>query len=138
MNTDFLDAHRRHLGDAHLLFSASHWANADHLYGVAAECGLKRLMMAFEMPFDAVNDRPSIREDRCHVEGTWIRYETYRAGGPQGPAYGLASGTPFGDWRVDQRYARRDAFDQARVGPHRSAAMDVERLVKKAIAEGLL
>jgi len=40
---DFLDAHERHWEDAELLFGNRRWANADHLYGLAAECGLKAL-----------------------------------------------------------------------------------------------
>lgn len=50
MNPDFLDAHDRHWNDAEYLFAALRWANADHLYGLSAECGLKRLMIAFGMP----------------------------------------------------------------------------------------
>jgi hypothetical protein len=40
MNADFLDAHYRHWQDAELLFGRGRLANADHLYGLAAECGL--------------------------------------------------------------------------------------------------
>lgn len=49
MKTDFHDAHERHWDDAERLFEAQRWANADHLYGVAAECGLKWLMVHFGM-----------------------------------------------------------------------------------------
>jgi hypothetical protein len=42
MNTDFLDAHERHHDDADHLHANARHANADHLYGVSAECGLKR------------------------------------------------------------------------------------------------
>ena len=37
---DFGDAHSRHREDAELLFREQRWANADHLYGLSAECGL--------------------------------------------------------------------------------------------------
>ena len=49
MNTDFLDAHKRHWADAELLYNEDRWANADHLYGMAAECGLKRLILLFAL-----------------------------------------------------------------------------------------
>lgn len=74
MQADFLDANERHWDDAEHLFQAQRWANADHLYGIAAECGLKRLMLAFGMPYDAVRDRPANAQDRVHAEGCWARF----------------------------------------------------------------
>lgn len=59
MVTDFMDAHHRHWEDAELLFNASRWANADHHYGMVAECGLKRLMIVFGM-----GDRESFKSRR--------------------------------------------------------------------------
>ena len=72
MQADFLDAHKRHWEDAERLFQAQRWANADHLYGMAAECGLKRLMQAFGMPLDVSKDRPLKQEDRCRIPDDWI------------------------------------------------------------------
>ena len=40
-SADFSNAHNRHWQDAELLFCDRRWANADHLYGFSAECGLK-------------------------------------------------------------------------------------------------
>ncbi len=67
MQTDFLDAHERHWEDAELLFAQSRWANADHLYGLAAECGLKRLMIVFRMPV-AADGGPQLPHDRVHAD----------------------------------------------------------------------
>lgn len=64
MQADYLDAHNRHWQDAESLFDSNRSANADHLYGMAAECGLKRLMLAFGMKFDSAKDRPSSTDDR--------------------------------------------------------------------------
>jgi hypothetical protein len=50
--TDFYNAYTRHIEDAEFLFSASHLGNADQIYGYAAECGLKCLMLHFGMPVD--------------------------------------------------------------------------------------
>jgi hypothetical protein len=72
MTTDFLDAHKRHWEDAELLFTAARWANADHLYGLAAECGLKRLMCAFGMEIDSASGSPARKKDRVHAD--CIRY----------------------------------------------------------------
>lgn len=58
MSVDFLDAHRRHWEDAELLHEHARWANANQLYGIAAECGMKRLMLVFGMPLDSNREMP--------------------------------------------------------------------------------
>ncbi|MDI6750470.1 MAG: SAM-dependent methyltransferase [Rhodocyclaceae bacterium] len=138
MQVDFLDAHERHWTDAELLFEARRWANADHLYGMAAECGLKRLMLAFGMPLNHAKDRPDKASDRQHADGIWARYESYRCGHHWGAGYVLPSENPFKNWEVSQRYANRSHFDQARVQEHQSGAHAVRTLVTKARKEGLL
>lgn len=141
MTPDFLDAHQRHWDDAERLFAATRWANADHLYGMAVECGLKRLMIAFGMSIGS-DGSPSNSQDRAHVMETrripvWDRYETYRSGHHQGANYGLPQANPFHDWDVSQRYADQSNFTQARVQPHRTAADTVYKLIIKATLEGL-
>lgn len=138
MQSDFLDAHNRHWQDAEQLFEAQRWANADQLFGMAAECGLKKLMLAFGMGFDTDKNRPNERQDRKHADGIWARYESYRSGHHQGANYGLTANNPFQDWDVSQRYANQSHFDQARVEPHRSGANEVRQLIRKAQLEGLI
>lgn len=138
MQADFLDAHVRHWDDAELLYDSQRWANADHLYGVAAECGLKRLMLAFGMPFDTSRDRPAEYDDRVHADGVWARFEAYRSGHPQGPSYALWLSNPFQGWNVAQRYAHQNNFDQARAATHQAATQEVRNLVKQAQLDGLL
>jgi len=139
MTTDFLDAHRRHQRDAETLHGLSRLPNADHLYGIAAECGLKRLMLAFGMPFDTGRDAPKRRRDKTHINEIWKRYETYRSGDPFGAAYSLPSATnPFSHWDASQRYAHQSNFDSARVARHQTAARSVRQLVRKAQLNGLI
>lgn len=138
MQADFLDAHERHWEDAERLFRAERWANADHLYGIAAECGLKRLMQSFGMPFDTAKGRPSSRLDRVHADGIWARFESYRCGHHQGAGYALTGLNPFSDWHASQRYVHQSHFDQARAQAHQLGARDVRRLIKKAQKEGLI
>ena len=135
MHTDFHDAHKRHWADAELLYNEERWANADHLYGMAAECGLKRLMLLFGMPFDVAGDRPSDRSDRVHADGIWTRYQSYLSG-QVASRYALALNDPFTNWDVAQRYAHQNGFDQAHVDPHRQGAEHVQQLIKKAKDEG--
>jgi hypothetical protein len=137
MRTDFLDSHQRHWDDAEQLYGASRWANADHLYGMAVECGLKRLMIAFGMPI-ATDGGPVQQSDRVHADQAWDRYETYRSGHVAGARYALPANNPFLDWHISQRYAHQNNFDQARATGHRTGAEAVYKLVIKALVEGLL
>ena len=126
-----------------MLFNASRWANADHLYGLAAECGLKRLMMVFGMTVDIGTGSPIDGRDRGHVMenrkpgNAWDRYETYRAG-RSAAAYVLPPMNHFRDWDASQRYAPRTYFDRTRAESHRQGADAVRNLVEKACKEGRL
>jgi hypothetical protein len=140
MNTDFADAYLRHWADGEFLTSRQRWANADHLYGLAAECGLKRLMLCFGMPFDATRDQPTNQKDRVHADKAWERYESY-LNGPQvanPAAYALPGVNPFVDWTAGQRYAAQVHFDETRVQPHRQGALLLQELLQQAQNEGLL
>jgi hypothetical protein len=140
MRADFLDAHKRHLDDAERLFKEARWANADHLYGIAAECGLKRLMLAFNMPYDANKDCPGNNSDRVHANKIWARFEAYRSGHILGTAYVLPANpsNPFADWDVAQRYANQDQFDQTRAASHKLGANTVYELIDRAKKQGLI
>jgi len=139
MDSDFLDAHRRHWEDAELLHDHARRAGADHLYGVSAECGLKSLMLAFGMPFNNSSDQPRLSDDRKHADGIWMRYESYRYRHFSGTRYSLPlAGNPFCDWAVSQRYASRAHFNETRVNSHRQATALVCKLVRKATWDGLI
>jgi len=134
---DFLDAYRRHWDDAEQLFNAGRWANADHLFGFAAECGLKRLMVAFGMNCD-VNGSPVRQKDRKHVNELWNRFESYRSGSAHGTGYLLPAIDPFTDWLVSDRYATQGAFGQVRTQGHRVGADVVGKQINKALRDGLI
>jgi hypothetical protein len=138
VQADFLDAHERHWDDAERLLDAQRWANADHLFGMAAECGLKRLMLAFGMHYDTARDRPTQSPDRQHANSIWARFESYRSGHHQGAGYALTTPNPFANWDVGQRYAHQSNFDQARVQAHQAGANLIRQLVQKAKREGLI
>ena len=142
MKADFFDAHGRHWEDAELLFERKRWANADHLYGLAAECGLKRLMVAFGMKTDVTTGSPKAREDKVHMgpsngQDLWSHYGSY-CQGRWATVYALPAQNPFDNWNVDQRYAHNAEFSQAIVGPHRNGAESVHELIRKARREGLI
>jgi hypothetical protein len=135
MPTDFYHACKRHWEDASYLFNDSRWPNADQLYGFAAECGLKCLMLQFGMVPEPTGDPP--RQDRVHIDELWAHYESYRAGvGATG--YLLPAQNPFDNWHISQRYMDGSNFSQSYVETHRQGAEFVRRLVNKAILEGIL
>lgn len=138
MQADFLNAHERHWDDAENLLQAQRWANADHLYGIAAECGLKRLMLVFGMPYDTAKDFPTNRQDRVHANGAWARFESYRSGHAHGTGYVLPTDDPFSNWDVSDRYAHQTNFDLARATEHQAGAQLVCDLIKQAKLDGLI
>lgn len=138
MQADFLDAHERHWDDAESLLHVGRWANADHLYGMAAECGLKRLMIEFGMKTIPKTGSPADKRDSRHANDIWDRFESYRDGKVEGSGYILPRANPFDNWNVSDRYAHQSNFDQARAQSHKAGAQDVRALIAKAQREGLL
>ena len=138
MQADFLDSHERHWSEAEHLLHVERWANADHLYGMAAECGLKRLMMRFGMTISSATGSPTDSKDWKHANRIWARFESYRSGKVEGVEYGLPAPNPFDNWDVSDRYAHQSNFDQARAQGHQAGAQTVRRLLAKAQREGLL
>lgn len=138
MKADFLDAHKRHWTDAETLFASGRYANADHLYAMATECGLKRLMVAFGMDVNPSTGSPEERDDREHADKIWVRFETYRCGHVNGTNYGLPTLNPFNKWKVSDRYVHQSNFNLASVQPHQEGAAAICELIKKAQREGLV
>lgn len=135
---NFVAAMKRHLDDADLLFGQEpkRLANADHLYGLAAECGLKALMEKADAPLDLNNNQTHQKKYKKHINSTWAHYEDFRNG--RLATYALGSSNPFNNWLIDQRYAAEPHFDDARVERHRLGARAVYDLVAKAEDDGLL
>ncbi len=134
---DFLDAMDRHWQDAELLHSSERLANADHLYGLSAECGLKAIMQKLGMEME--NNVPRLRDDRKHINSLWDRYESYLSGSSYVSSSLLPwqHHNPFANWHVSDRYASRDHFAGDRLEEHRSGARDVKGLVVSLEKQGL-
>ena len=108
---DYLDAHERHWEDAELLLGHARVANADHLFGMSAECGLKHVMHRAGYLVLA-SGMPQHKEDRGHADAYWTRYVTL-ASGKSVPV--LHTDNPFTGWSVHQRYAPRTVVTAAAV-----------------------
>ena len=137
--TDYLDAMARHRDDAELLWAQvpKRFANADQLYGLAAECGLKAIMTKLVNNFfNHSLGLPSNRDDRKHADGTWDRYTGYSQGGAAARYALPLMSNPFAQWEIADRYASRANFRYARVNGHRRAFLIVEALVDQAKTNG--
>ena len=125
----YTDAHRRHWEDAELLFARDRWANADHLYGLSAECGLKAIMETLEVPIAG--------DYRRHVDELWPRYRALIENRGE-MRYLVDGGDPFSDWSIHDRYARRGHVDRARAKRHREGAEEVHLMLENVAADGRL
>lgn len=136
---DYSDAHERHWDDAELLRTSGRWANADQLYGLSAECGLKAAMKSLGMAVDSATGAPTEKKHWKHVERLWPQFTGFAKsrGGSRYLAL-LPSGTPFTDWSIDDRYANRSHFEEANVNPHRQAALAIRGMVQKLRRDGRL
>jgi hypothetical protein len=134
---DFSDAFDRHWQDAQSLHLAGRLANADHLYGLAAECGLKAVMTGLNMPCDpsGVPDPPH----KVHIDQLWSRFLTF-ANNHGGAKYAgmLSSTNPFDDWRVSQRYANQAHFTAAVASSHEAGAGAVQTCMAEARLDGVV
>ena len=136
MKDDYLDAHKRHWHDAGQLFQMQRWANADHLYGFAAECGLKALMEKLKGGLQGKEGYGHIMED-IEEKSIWSKYEAYISGHLSAGRFLLLDNNPFHDWRASQRYANQASFDEEWVLVHQSGAAFVCNLIAEARREGL-
>jgi hypothetical protein len=134
---DYLDAMERHWLDAEDLFQRTdpRLANADQLYGLSAECGLKALMRKWGMDLNS-NNAPTDARDRKHADLIWDRYGTYRQG--RFTTLALPPTNPFDDWSIHHRYAHRSCFQKAVVEVHKQGAAVVQQIVKEADRIGVL
>ena len=138
MPEDFFDAHERHHDDAEILYAQERWANADHLFGVAAECGLKALTVKFKGGQLGKGERYHVNEPPSKLSNAWDIFESYRSGHAMGAKFAMPAGNPFLDWDVSQRYAHQSNFNKSIVDPHRNGASLVMELLITADVEGLL
>ena len=137
-SADFHDAHLRHWDDAECLFEDSRWANADQLYGLSAECGLKAVMLGLGMPVGRYGE-PTQPKYKQHVNILWPTFRTF-VSGRNGIQYLnlLPPSNPFTRWSITDRYASGHHFTSTGVNRHRMAACKVIRMVQQVKRDGIL
>ena len=120
---DFLDAMDRHWQDAELLRRKERLANADHLYGLSAECGLKALLRQ--------DGDPIAGPTRCHVNQLWGQCDSLALGRGGATSDFNSQVNPFHDWRIDDRYAHRSSIGSEQLQRHRSGAEQVRTMIER-------
>ena len=139
MSTDFRDASARHFEDAELLLNQSEprVANADHLFGLSAECSLKAVMLALGMAVN-IDGAPADRGHKVHMPELWAAFQSF-AEGRLASRYlePLDKANPFSDWAVDQRYWTRAAVKAPAPSRHMVAAAQCLSSLEKLLFDGV-
>lgn len=125
---DFLAAHRRHWEDAEFLFDNCRWPNADHLYGVSAECGLKTIIERFGIPIKPASDY------WAHVNKLWPEFRTLVK--DRNEMQYIMADDPFSDWLIGDRYTDGGHIDRKMAIRHREAAELVLTKLEGTAADG--
>lgn len=104
----FAHAARRHFEDASLLRHQHRLANADHLAGVAAECGLKAILVAY-LGGTLKKGKPKHPEQPdkifAHLPMLWSDLASTVQGRTASEFAMLLSGeNPFASWDMAERY----------------------------------
>lgn len=137
MSTDFYNAFSRHDTDADLLLENGRWANADHHYGLAAECALKALLLRQGIPPNN-GDMPLDKQYgpyRKHINKLWDKYQLFMQ---TKNTYVLPMKNPFHDWSIDQRYAHENDITEQTARNHGAAIASLKKIIKKAELAGVL
>lgn len=137
MPIDFRDAAERHWEDAQYLMADTRTANADHLYGLSAECALKAVMLALGMALRP-DGAPDYRRHRVHINQLWNEFVSF-ANSRNGARYAsrLAHvANPFMDWDVNQRYNHRTGITPAVAASHEQGAHTAKQILDSAVLNG--
>jgi hypothetical protein len=120
MPEDYTAAATRHFRDATLLEGRRCVANADHLFGLAAECAIKRALVEF--PGFLAAGRLALAYHK-HVDYLWDSVPVHGIQRRYPSLVVLLKGwRPFDDWSADQRYGPDGVVTGEAIGRHRRAA----------------
>ncbi len=97
MKIDFYNVYKRHIRDGHLLIEHKSLANTDHLYGLAAECTLKALLIKSGIPSTEKSDINQ-KKYRKHIDQLWDEYNSFMCN----KLYSIPEENPFQNWKIDQ------------------------------------
>lgn len=138
---DFHKAAKRHYSDAELLMNHTRQATAGQLYGFAAECGIKSLLVWKGYPTHSVSGELIEKKKtfRAHIDELIQNINmlhTFLDG--RGAARYLAmipSIRDFSDWKTDHRYYLDSALPPS-VLKWRGAAREVLQMLDEVTLDG--
>ncbi|MFZ7337494.1 hypothetical protein ACLS0R_14690 [Comamonas jiangduensis] len=148
LSVNYFDAARRHFQDAGTLLGASRQANAGQLLGIAAECGIKAILVASGVPVDtegSIDSLPGVkgRGFKKHLPDLHQALTDLAAAIPdsrKATTYlsALTNLAHFSDWQIEHRYWRDAALPLASVARWQLAAGDVMAVLDQAKEDGVL
>ncbi|MEK7704493.1 MAG: hypothetical protein AAB426_05995 [Myxococcota bacterium] len=114
------EAAMRHYRDGELLRREDRVANADQLYGLAAECAIKSALVCLT---GSASDGQLVTQYKEHIDRLWdiAPVQGLQKRYPRLAAV-LKALRPFDDWSIRQRYEGDDAVGPDALEHHRRAA----------------
>lgn len=120
---NYTDAALRHWQDANILEEKRSLENADHLFGLAAECAIKSVLIKFP---SFINDGKLNVYYKQHINILWgrVNHQSYHRAYPKLAAF-LKGSHDFDDWDVEQRYFSNGHLTAERLAIHKEATRRV-------------
>jgi hypothetical protein len=137
MSVDFLGSSKRHYQDAELLTSNKRVPNAGHLFGFAAECGIKALLVSQGLKTDPktgdiIESRP--HKYRTHVDVLINNVQPFPSSRIYSKYLGMMPNLKaFSNWSTTHRY-----YKESSIPPSHSDWREAAREVLKMLDEGKL
>jgi len=115
----------RHFKDAKCLKDKhrSHLPGADHLFGLATECALKRILEKnglLTLTPDGKPEQPNLRGTHGHPPDVWDECLSYQGKNRALPV--LPTTNPFFGWDISDRYSNGSSITDAMATAHHDAA----------------
>jgi hypothetical protein len=143
-NPDFSAAARRHHQDARFLLDDRRWPNADHLAGVAAECGLKAILLGYFGATLGNNSRPvwgQPAKTLGHVNHLWSELPLIISGRSAPVFAALIAGPPpqpFASWDIADRYSDGNTITEQYAREHLDMTKKIMGLLEQAVLNGVV
>lgn len=132
---DFWSAARRHLRDGETLRHERRLDNADHLFGLAAECAVKYALInqgVAAPPPRGIDNRYTTHIDKLRQDA-----QVYLSGrGVASLAALLDDSNYFSTWRIEHRYKADGFVDERRCERHAEQARQTLELVQRLLGTG--
>ncbi|MDX2218447.1 MAG: hypothetical protein SF172_05435 [Burkholderiales bacterium] len=147
-SVNYFESARRHYRDADTLLGGSRQGNAGQLFGIAAECGIKAILVASKVPVDtegSIGSLPGVKGKgfKDHLPNLGKALTDLMGSIPDSRTAttylsALSSLSHFSDWRIEHRYWRDAALPVASVARWQSAAGEVMAVLDQAKEDGVM